>query len=311
MFILFDFLMYFSTSFVFSITVLCILLQVKARDRYSRDFLTILSPLCLQMGLVAIVAYLNRVLPDKVLSGEKYAVFAMVITIFSVIATSVILYSFSRYLLNLLPVRKNLKKIGRIIINLAVLLFIFISMVFINLKSRGSWFMAIDLTLRFHFAAASFLYVIHGIITLFFIKRAASRDEESLLKGISITFLPMLVLFPLDMIFFRDHLFKLSYICFSVFVVNTYYFISRFYFRAYEPEPETIRFDKTAFSKYELSEREIEIAELLIKGITNKAIADTLFISVNTVKSHIKNIYKKLDVSNRLQIINLLRGTKK
>ncbi len=55
-----------------------------------------------------------------------------------------------------------------------------------------------------------------------------------------------------------------------------------------------------------LTKREIEIFELLIKGKTNKEIAQELFISVETVKWHLSNIYQKLDVKNRSEAISLL-----
>lgn len=52
-----------------------------------------------------------------------------------------------------------------------------------------------------------------------------------------------------------------------------------------------------------LSKREIEIMNLVSIGATNKDIAEKLFISPHTVKSHIYNIYSKIDVPNRLQAI--------
>lgn len=48
-----------------------------------------------------------------------------------------------------------------------------------------------------------------------------------------------------------------------------------------------------------LSERELEVLDLIADGLTNKEIGDKLFISVNTVKTHILKIYEKLDVQNR------------
>ena len=53
----------------------------------------------------------------------------------------------------------------------------------------------------------------------------------------------------------------------------------------------------------ELSEREVEVLELIANGYSNKEIADTLYIALSTVKSHINNIYRKLDVSKRTQAV--------
>jgi DNA-binding NarL/FixJ family response regulator len=51
----------------------------------------------------------------------------------------------------------------------------------------------------------------------------------------------------------------------------------------------------------ELSERELEVLHLLVDGRDNAAIAAELFISPNTVKSHVASIFAKLGVENRLQ----------
>lgn len=51
-----------------------------------------------------------------------------------------------------------------------------------------------------------------------------------------------------------------------------------------------------------LTEREREILQLLIKGNSYKEIASTLFISVETLNSHIKNIYRKLNVHSRSEL---------
>jgi len=50
-----------------------------------------------------------------------------------------------------------------------------------------------------------------------------------------------------------------------------------------------------------LSEREIEILQLVSQGKSNKEIAAELFISVNTVKVHIANIFTKINVSSRTE----------
>lgn len=50
-----------------------------------------------------------------------------------------------------------------------------------------------------------------------------------------------------------------------------------------------------------LTKREIEVLKLLAKGLFNKEIAYTLDISEKTVKNHVSNIFKKIDVSDRTQ----------
>jgi DNA-binding NarL/FixJ family response regulator len=57
-----------------------------------------------------------------------------------------------------------------------------------------------------------------------------------------------------------------------------------------------------------LSDREFELAQLVYEGITSTQIAERLFISVNTVKTHLKSIYLKLDAVSRVEVIKHLRG---
>jgi LuxR family maltose regulon positive regulatory protein len=52
-----------------------------------------------------------------------------------------------------------------------------------------------------------------------------------------------------------------------------------------------------------LSERELEILELIAEGLTNPEIGSRLFIALNTVKGHARNIYGKLGVHNRTQAV--------
>lgn len=56
-----------------------------------------------------------------------------------------------------------------------------------------------------------------------------------------------------------------------------------------------------------LSEREFEIVKLAYDGVTNNQVAEKLFVTVNTVKTHLKNIYLKLDSNTRYGLIVRLR----
>ena len=57
-----------------------------------------------------------------------------------------------------------------------------------------------------------------------------------------------------------------------------------------------------------LSKREIEVLEQLSKGLSYTAIADNLFLSPSTVRKHIENIYKKLQVHSKLEAVQKARN---
>lgn len=57
-----------------------------------------------------------------------------------------------------------------------------------------------------------------------------------------------------------------------------------------------------------LSPREQEVLILIAKGYTDNQMADTLFVSYNTIKTHTKNIYRKLEVANRTEAANVLQN---
>ena len=65
--------------------------------------------------------------------------------------------------------------------------------------------------------------------------------------------------------------------------------------RAVEPEYEQI------IEAYPLTERELEILECIVAGCSNAQIAEKLFVTVGTVKTHVRNILNKLGASDRTQ----------
>lgn len=64
------------------------------------------------------------------------------------------------------------------------------------------------------------------------------------------------------------------------------------------------------YDKFKISKREIEIIELIIDGKSNNEITEILFISYNTVKNHISNIYDKLNVRTRHELVHLFLKAK-
>jgi ATP/maltotriose-dependent transcriptional regulator MalT len=72
-----------------------------------------------------------------------------------------------------------------------------------------------------------------------------------------------------------------------------------------EPDPQTAHPQTLRNSPGEefLTERELEILALLEQPLRNNEIADKLFVSRETVKSHLKNLYRKLNAGNRLEAV--------
>lgn len=77
--------------------------------------------------------------------------------------------------------------------------------------------------------------------------------------------------------------------------------------------PEQKRTDLNDFDKnndiikrYQLTKRELEIVNLIGKGLTNNQIAETLFLSVYTIETHRKNIMQKLELNNPGSLIKFI-----
>lgn len=61
--------------------------------------------------------------------------------------------------------------------------------------------------------------------------------------------------------------------------------------------------DHQMIEKLGISKREYEILELMSKGLSNQEIAEQIFVSINTVKTHTGNLFSKLDVKRRTQAV--------
>ena len=97
-----------------------------------------------------------------------------------------------------------------------------------------------------------------------------------------------------------------SSICFAV----TFIVFFLLYNKLYMPVPRALPTQEERLNafiqKYELSLRENEVLNLIIKGDSNGEISEKLFISENTVKFHVRNILKKTRCSNRTELITTL-----
>ena len=71
--------------------------------------------------------------------------------------------------------------------------------------------------------------------------------------------------------------------------------------------PQVILLDDKHWSyiqrRYHISPRELEVAKLVCRGLTNKEIAEALKIRQGTVKTHMKNIYRRIHVKNKVALL--------
>lgn len=65
--------------------------------------------------------------------------------------------------------------------------------------------------------------------------------------------------------------------------------------------------DENTIARFGLKPREVEVLQLMARGMSNAEIAETLFLSVNTVKTHVSGLFSKLDVNSRTKAIDQAR----
>jgi len=71
----------------------------------------------------------------------------------------------------------------------------------------------------------------------------------------------------------------------------------------YRDHPGGFAINETELKKLNLTTREYEVLQLLTQGCTNAEIADKLCLSLSTIKTHVSNLFVKMDVKNRTQAL--------
>lgn len=71
----------------------------------------------------------------------------------------------------------------------------------------------------------------------------------------------------------------------------------------YINQKEGFCINELELNKLNLSNRELEVLQLVAKGHSNATIADELFLTISTVKTHVSNLFIKMEVKSRTQVI--------
>jgi DNA-binding CsgD family transcriptional regulator len=137
-------------------------------------------------------------------------------------------------------------------------------------------------------------------------------ERKQLLKNTSIINIIFIPGFAVDF-----YLLQTGY--YSIFIPSFYFFSSilfiHYFIKKHNADITKIRSisDPKAYNDYltrvGISTREKEIVVLIMQGYSNRKIANQLFISLSTVKTHIRNIFKKLNIESRFEIITKLKNT--
>jgi DNA-binding CsgD family transcriptional regulator len=290
-------------SIVFSITFFCLLTYYRTRDAQVGRFLLIALPLFLFTLIYFLHCYVSgRGNPLSPSAGEGLALIALIVVCLSLAAY---VRGVVTYLVSIITEDKGKKRIGLIITNGLAGLFLLISVYLLILLNRDSWRQALSEALSDLFLYSSILLLIPTVVASIFLPRYRGRENYRLLTSILVAFYPMLLTIPVDILMLSQSPFKLTLITHSLFCGFFFYYILRHYLAHYETPSEDLEGRLPAYCrKYDISSREQEILRLLIEGRTNREIADALFISTNTVKTHVQNIYRKTGVTNRIRLIH-------
>lgn len=62
--------------------------------------------------------------------------------------------------------------------------------------------------------------------------------------------------------------------------------------------------NETALNQLNLSKRELEVLQLMAEGLSNQEIAERLFLSLNTIKTHSSKLFEKMEVERRTQAVD-------
>lgn len=162
-----------------------------------------------------------------------------------------------------------------------------------SLLTLGSYKKGFDLNKLL--AAARWNAQITGYLTTFFLEFAllsGDYEPETLMYGVAINLRPLLYALLLNILFTHILESKKSIIKEFPGAIKLQYI-------------EGGKLDEL-FVGAHLTDREMAVARGILEDLSNKEIGEKLFISENTVKKHIYNLFKKLEISNREQLKQLL-----
>ena len=304
--VLFSAVQFIETSLLFSAFLFSAIMFIRTRDKLTGRTLMVLFPVSTLLFIsymYSINAGSSDIEPNLSWLSPFFA-----FVIIALIAASILATCF--YVIQLFPATRRRKKLGYILAAALVTALLIITGALVMYMSKSDLSLAITNALWAFYPLCSLALFIEAVSVAFAYKNITDTHERKLAKYFLISFLPQAAFSIVDFILLRDIGFQLTHLSYSMFSILVFVDLCGYFFRSYGIDLDISEDKQSLKEKYSLSEREVEVTELLAKGMSNQLISETLHISINTVKSHIKNIYGKLGISNRLQLMSLLSGAK-
>lgn len=205
---------------------------------------------------------------------------------------------------------------------LAVELFAII-MIFLKYSNYHNSNIAENVDEIFFYLAQIIFYIeaLALLILLFYNSMSETSKLKTLIKYFAILFLTRYIFFllfyviPINILGYFDRYLQATLILSSITFFNVMPFVwLKLFYEKYYSVSEIISSDniqeklskkENRFDEMGITERENEVINLIIQGKKNKEIEELLFLSSHTVKNHIYNVYKKLGINSRFQLIQL------
>lgn len=303
--ILFNVFQFIETSLLFSAFLFTAVMFIRTRDRLARRTVLVLFP----VGTLLFISYMFGNNYSE-LDGPNMDWLSPLFALLVITLIMAAIYATCNYVIKLFPVSAKRKKLGLFWAAVLAVSLLVITAVLVMYMSKSDLAMAITNALWAFYPLCSLALFMEAIALSAAYNKITDTHERKLARYFLIAFIPQIAFSFLDFMLLRNIGFQLTHLSYTVFSIFVFIDLSAYFFRSYSIDLDISKDKQSLKDKYSLSEREIEVTELLAKGASNQVISETLHISINTVKSHIKNIYGKLAISNRLQLMNILNGSK-
>jgi|GEM_PF-6714691 len=230
--------------------------------------------------------------------------------ILRIIFSYTLLYTFFIFLNMPFNIHKKLKNKFESIIIFLILIFMFVfDLLFLKFDYVNKKIEYVDQFIYFGLSITEILFLIiylynciNGIINL---KKILDKEKKIFIRNLLIMALIFVPLIMLDLMYPKVKYIYFSPFLYSIMGIIAVFYIIKIYFIKQDVDPVIL--NENIIQKYNISNREREIIQLILKGYSNKDICELLYISLNTIKTHNKNIFQKMGIKSRYELIAMLK----